>query len=94
VWKQRPLPDVLLRYCTDATMFFALRTYYEQTELIYAEALQRAVQERLDDSCDPGFSSVEASLRQVADISLISSLLAMDRHPASESDSDSDATLL
>jgi exonuclease 3'-5' domain-containing protein 1 len=78
VWKQRPLPGVLRQYCTDATMFFALRAYYQQTEATHAEALKLAVQKRLNDSCDPEFGREESALRQMAEISLVSSLLAKD----------------
>ncbi len=80
VWKQRPLPGVLQQYCTDATKFFALRMFYQQTEATHCEALQSAVQERLDVSYEPEYSSKDPSLRQMADISLVSSLLAVE-HP-------------
>ncbi len=54
-WRRRPLPGILLRYCTDAARFFALRAFYRPTEEAHAEALRLAAQGRLDESGDPGW---------------------------------------
>ena len=83
-WKRRPLPGVLRRYCTDATRFFALRAFYQQTEAAHAEALRSAARLRLCDSCGPDFGgpgrSGDAGLRRAdAEIELVAGLLGKDQ---------------
>ena len=83
-WKRRPLPGVLRRYCTDATRFFALRAFYQQTEAAHAEALREAEQLRLCDSCRTGVDgsgrSGGAGLRRAdAEIELVAGLLGKDQ---------------
>lgn len=53
VWKQRPLPTILLEYCTDARFLFSLSESYGswkggRFESVFGEALQAAVDRRLE----------------------------------------------
>lgn len=53
VWKERPLPRLLLEYCTDAALFFSLRESFEGASLgrfgdACRAALDAAVRRRLD----------------------------------------------
>lgn len=65
VWKQRPLPALLLEYCTDSRYFFSLLESYRETfrdgarkrfEQLFATCIQAAVQRRIESSQTLGFS--------------------------------------
>ncbi len=77
VWARRPLPEILLQYCTDARTFFRLRAAYADAERAHAEALRAAVQRRLADSARAAFDSESRTTRRHIDPGLASAVLAL-----------------
>ena len=59
VWKARPLPPVLVEYCTDSALFFSLKgSYYAACPALagaLAPAVAAACERRLDFGCSEGF---------------------------------------
>lgn len=70
-WKARPLALTLVKYCTDAHTFFALRRFYASAEGRHAEALKQAAARRLVDSSDRGYERRPSSKLRAVDPALV-----------------------
>ena len=71
VWRERPLHQVLVRYCTDARLFFRLRDTYKLYESNHWPALRAATERRLKESAEKDFGSDK---RRAVDEELIAAL--------------------
>jgi exonuclease 3'-5' domain-containing protein 1 len=76
VWKARPLPSILLEYCSDSRYFFTIRASYEAQWGRGATAaleppIAAATARRIDFSCTLGFSRNNRDVMIAADPLLI-----------------------
>jgi exonuclease 3'-5' domain-containing protein 1 len=90
VWRARPLPRVLLEYCSDAALFFSLRDAFDATLLrslgargarAAADALAAAADARLAFAHSDAFNKSDRDLLVAADPALVAAIDALRREP-------------
>ena len=64
VWRRQPLPETLVQYCTDAHIFFSLRSFYASSERAHGAPLAAAVNLRLVVSSRRTYESMPPDLKR------------------------------
>lgn len=64
-WKARPLPPLLVSYCTDARFMFSLHDSYGKWkggrfETVFGDVLAAAAARRVDMACSPNYDALKA----------------------------------
>jgi hypothetical protein len=85
VWRERPLAEVLIEYCTDARTFFALRAFYATYESKYHAALWPAIERRMTASADPAFVARDKGTGRFPDADLVAAVRSASRGNGSSS---------
>ena len=85
VWRERPLAEVLIEYCTDARTFFALRAFYATYESKYHAALWPAIERRKTASADPAFVARDKGTGRFPDADLVAAVRSASRGNGSSS---------
>jgi exonuclease 3'-5' domain-containing protein 1 len=78
VWQERPLPSVLIEYCTDAALFFSLRVSFDKTLKLHGSeamaALTAAAQRRVVYAHSDDFIKSDRAVLTAVDPELINAL--------------------